>query len=128
MADITTVSYTPDEIRVFGDMDDFMGLPITVVSTEPALSCGTPMGQITASSKYKKYDKDAVDGSQNFAGFLQNAVNPTAEGKDVQAAIWITGYFDNAKVTALGWNATALAATPGARVIAGRNILILPGA
>lgn len=128
MSEIVTASYTPDEIRVLGEDSDFIGLPITVDVSEPALSPGTPMGQVTLSGKYKKYTSGAVDGSQNFAGFLQNAVNPAAEGRDVLAAMWITGYFDNAKVTALGFDANALSTTPGARVVPGRNILILPGA
>lgn len=128
MSEIVTVTYTPDEIRIFGEDSDFMGLPVTVLATEPALSPGTPMGQVTLSGKYKKYNSAAVDGSENFAGLLQNAVNPTAEGRDVLAAIWFTGYFDHAKVTALGFDANALSTTPGARVIPGRNILILPGA
>lgn len=126
--EITTVSYTPDEIRVLGEDSDFMGLPITVDASQTALSPGAPMGQVTGTGKYKKYNSAAVDGSQNFAGFLQNAVNPAGEGRDVLAAIWFTGYFDYAKVTALGFDANALSTTPGARVIPGRNILILPGA
>lgn len=131
MAEINTVGpYTPDEIRVFGEDNDYKALTATIDSSQGALSCGKPMGQVTSTGKYKAFDKDASDGTENFCGFLANNVNPAGEpggARDQTAIIWITGYFDLAKVTALGWNAEALASRTGAWVIPGRNILVLPG-
>jgi len=127
VAEITTVTYTPDEIRIFGEDNDYKTLTCTVDVSQGALSCGTPMAMVTATQKYVALNTAASDGSQNFAGFLANTINPAAETRDVPAILWMTGYFDLAKVTALGWNSTALSTTPGARVIAGRNILVIPG-
>ena len=127
MAEITTLTYTPDEIRAMGCDDCFMALPVTIVSSQTALSPGAPLGQITASGKYKLYADANVDGSGVFSGFLCNAVDPAGEGRDVVAAMWVTGYFVNSKVVALGFDAAAKADVAGARVIPGRDILILPG-
>lgn len=130
MAEITTVTYTPDEIRIFGEDNDYKALPCTIDSSVTEKSVGTPMGKVTATGKYKPFDKDASDGTEAFVGFLANTVNPAGEpggARDVGAILWITGYFDLAKVTALGWNAEALASRTGAWVVPGNNILVLPG-
>lgn len=127
MAEIVTVTYTPDEIRILGEDNDYKALPVTIISSQTALSPGAPLGRITASELYKLYATGNVDGSGVFSGFLCNGVNPAGEGRDVLASMWVTGYFDFAKVTTLGFDADALADVPGARVIPGRNILILPG-
>ena len=127
MSEIVTVSYTPDEIRVFGEDNDYKALPVTIDAAQTALSPGAPLGRITASGKYKLYNNANSDGSEVFSGFLATPnVNPAGESRDVLATMWVTGYYDNTKVTALGFDANALADC-GGRVIPGRNILVVPG-
>lgn len=127
MPEISTTSYTPDEIRVFGEDNDYKTISATIDSSVTAQSPGTPMGKVTSSGKYKPFNSAASDGTQNFVGFLAENVNPAGESRDVGATIWVTGYFDLAKVTTLGWNSAALASRTGAWVIPGNNILVLPG-
>ena len=127
MAEITTVTYTPDEIRIFGEDNDYKTLSVTVDSAVTAKSPGQPMAKVTASGKYVPFNSAASDGSENFVGFLAENINPAGESRDVGCILWITGYFDLAKVTTLGWNSAALASRTGAWVIPGNNILVLPG-
>lgn len=129
MAEINTVTYTPDEIRVFGEDNDYKVLEVTIVSSQTALSAGAPLGRISSggdAGKYKLYDNDNSDGSEVFSGFLDRAVDPAGESRDVQAGMWLTGYFDHTKVTALGFDSNALTDC-GGRVVPGRNLLIVPG-
>lgn len=126
MPEIVTTTYTPDEIRIFGEDNDYKAIPVTLVDTQTALSAGAPLGRITASGKYKVYNNGASDGSEVFSGFLCGPANPAGEGRDVQASMWISGYFDHSKVVALGFDANALTDC-GGRVVPGRNLLVVPG-
>jgi len=72
---------------------------VLLVTGQGVLAKGTVLGKITASGKFKAYNKDATDGSQTAVCILDNDADTT--GSDIGASAWIAGIFDSSKLTGL---------------------------
>jgi hypothetical protein len=129
MSDIVTTSYGSDEIRAFGDPDDFCAIPVTLDSAVGSLPVGTALGRITASGKYKAYLDGEVDGSGVCSGILAQDFTrnyPSLTGENLVTSMYISGNFIESKLAAAGLDAAGIADLK-ARSIPGRDVLIIPG-
>ena len=127
MSEINTTSHTLNEVRMFSDDDRGDGIPVTVASTQAAMTVGTPLGRVTATGKYVKYDPLSVLGPEFCSGLLADqSVDAVTEGRDVLATMWTCGSYDYTKLYALGLDDSGVA-DMGGRVVPGRNLIILPG-
>jgi len=108
-------NYRTDTVTILGDD--------SVTETLPE---GTPMAQLNAganSGLWVKYDSAGADGADVCKGLLANNVRPralartkadgTLEATNAVASVYFKGEFDNAAVTALGFDATALSQLNG---------------
>jgi hypothetical protein len=100
------------ENTIFAGAHDNMQVANIVIVSGQNLTRGTLLGKITASSKYKKLDTSAVDGSETLVGILGIATNATAG--DEKAYMFVHGEFNRAQlnstqaVTAGSFNSGAI--------------------
>ncbi len=107
MGEITTTTYTPNEIRASGDEAGFVTTNVTLSSAQTAITAGTALGIVAASGLAVAYDDSAVDGSEVAVGILAVDADPATEGRAIPVPMYIRGQFTASKLT--GLDAAAIA-------------------
>jgi hypothetical protein len=113
--------YQPDQL-IAGRFPIETDQGVVIQTGQGVLARGTVLGQITATGKYLKSVKTAVDGSQTPRGILADQVDTTAG--DVNGAVYLTGEFNgNALVFDASWTLVTLKPAAAANDIFVRTAL-----
>jgi len=103
---LVSETYIPDQL-IAGRFPIVTGQSITVAESA-LLARGTVMGQVTATGKYIKSVKTAVDGSQNPVGILADQADASAADVD-NVALYLTGEFNgNSLIFDASWSLATL--------------------
>lgn len=91
---MTTESYNYDHVH--SGSDEIATTSVTIASGETIEEL-SPIGQVTATGKFKFCDPDATDGSQTPVYITRLAID--ASGGDVQSQVFKSGTFDPDQLT-----------------------------
>lgn len=98
MSEVSTVTYTPKEIRINADPAMYSTINVTVKAQSEPMAPGTVLGKITASGLYDAYDNTADTGIETAAGILADAIAP---GENEPVRMYIRGVFREADMVGL---------------------------
>lgn len=99
--------WSGEEIRAYGEDSLFLRRPITVDVSQGPLVPGTIMGKVTATGRFVAYSDVAANGAEVARGVLMHHIDPATAGEHLQATMFASGNFVEAKLTGLDTAAKA---------------------